>query len=108
MSQGLRLGQKALTVAEQFLDIKQTTIEVNFNVTDFPSFATRLATFQGKQIIYNEEDELQENDLEFLQSVQLLEPPEELVQADTSTVERMIYSSPLMEIFKLRGTLLLS
>ncbi|KAJ0829271.1 hypothetical protein HanLR1_Chr00c0017g0690251 [Helianthus annuus] len=27
------------TVAEQFLDIKRTSLEGNFNVADFPSFA---------------------------------------------------------------------
>ncbi|KAK5824828.1 hypothetical protein PVK06_019612 [Gossypium arboreum] len=32
------------TVAEQFLDIKRTSPEGNFNVTDFPSFAISFAT----------------------------------------------------------------
>ncbi|GMI94163.1 hypothetical protein HRI_003085600 [Hibiscus trionum] len=32
------------TVAEQFLDIKRTSPEGNFNVADFPSFAISFAT----------------------------------------------------------------
>ncbi|KAJ0877347.1 hypothetical protein HanPSC8_Chr11g0499071 [Helianthus annuus] len=32
------------TVAEQFLDIKRTSLEGNFNVADFPSFAISFAT----------------------------------------------------------------
>ncbi|KAF3952220.1 hypothetical protein CMV_022201 [Castanea mollissima] len=32
------------TVAEQFLDIKRTSPEGNFNVADFPSFAINFAT----------------------------------------------------------------
>ncbi|MFS7899075.1 hypothetical protein Hanom_Chr17g01580761 [Helianthus anomalus] len=40
----LSLSSTCLTIAEQFLDIKRTSPEGNFNVADFPSFANSFAT----------------------------------------------------------------